>query len=68
MWNMTKTYRDITEFALDGEGFSLISSTSLDLLLLDVMMPSMDGSTTLLKLREFNHLGETPAIFMAAKV
>ena len=41
---------------------------SPDLLLLDVMMPGMDGPTTLEKLREKPSLSETPAIFMTAKV
>jgi two-component system OmpR family response regulator len=39
-----------------------------DLLLLDVMMPGMDGPTTLKALREIPQLAETPAIFMTAKV
>ncbi len=38
------------------------------LLLLDVMMPGMDGPTTLGKLRELSAYAETPAIFMTAKV
>jgi len=39
-----------------------------DLILLDVMMPGMDGPTTLEKLREQHSLATTPAIFMTAKV
>jgi len=39
-----------------------------DLLLLDVMMPGMDGPTTLKALRELPELANTPAIFMTAKV
>jgi len=39
-----------------------------DLLLLDVMMPGMDGPTTLRKLREKPTLAHTPAIFMTAKI
>lgn len=39
-----------------------------DLLLLDVMMPGMDGPTTLAKLRELPELAGVPAIFMTAKV
>ena len=41
---------------------------SPDLLLLDVMMPNMDGPTTLLELRKMPTLATTPAIFMTAKV
>ncbi len=39
-----------------------------DLLLLDVMMPGMDGPTTLRELRKLPGLAETPAVFMTAKV
>ncbi len=39
-----------------------------DLLLLDVMMPDMDGPTTLARLRELMPSAATPVIFMTAKV
>lgn len=39
-----------------------------DLMLLDVMMPEMDGPTTLKNLREIPSLKNTPVIFMTAKV
>ncbi len=39
-----------------------------DLLLLDVMMPSMDGPTTLSELRKLPGTASTPVIFMTAKV
>ncbi len=39
-----------------------------DLILLDVMMPGMDGPTTLKGLREIPALAQTPVIFMTAKV
>jgi two-component system OmpR family response regulator len=39
-----------------------------DLLLLDVMMPGMDGVTTLNELRKLAGLEQTPAMFMTAKV
>ena len=39
-----------------------------DLLLLDVMMPGMDGPTTLQELRNLPDLANTPAVFMTAKV
>ena len=38
------------------------------LLLLDVMMPGMDGPTTLAQLRQLPGLATTPVIFMTAKV
>ena len=72
--------REVTEFALEDEGFELIicssgqealdkaTTQSPDLILLDVMMPGMDGPTTLKKLRELPNLQDTPVIFMTAKV
>jgi two-component system, OmpR family, response regulator len=39
-----------------------------DLILLDVMMPGMDGPTTLARLREHAVLTHTPVVFMTAKV
>lgn len=39
-----------------------------DLFLLDVMMPGMDGPTTLLELRKIPHLDKTPVMFMTSKV
>ncbi|WP_295760793.1 response regulator [Undibacterium sp.] len=39
-----------------------------DLLLLDVMMPNMDGPTTLAELRKLPATANTPVIFMTAKV
>jgi len=38
------------------------------LILLDVMMPGMNGPDTLKALREYEQLETTPAIFMTAKV
>lgn len=39
-----------------------------DLLLMDVMMPGLDGPGTLRRLREHPALADTPVIFMTAKV
>ena len=39
-----------------------------DLILLDVMMPDMDGPATLVELRKLPNTATTPVIFMTAKV
>lgn len=39
-----------------------------DMIILDVMMPGMDGPDTLQKLRSMPELADTPVIFMTAKV
>jgi len=41
---------------------------SPQLLLLDVMMPGMDGPTTLIELRKLTEISDVPVIFMTAKV
>ncbi len=38
-----------------------------DMVLLDVMMPGMDGPTTLLRLRDMPEFRSTPIVFMTAK-
>ncbi|MDY7536879.1 response regulator [Undibacterium sp. RTI2.1] len=72
----------VAQIALEVVGsFSLITCSSgsaalqaietgaiPDLLLLDVMMPSMDGPTTLAELRKLASTSQTPVIFMTAKV
>lgn len=73
--------REVTQFALAvvGEFQLLLCATGdeavhggpsfgPDLVLLDVMMPGMDGPSTLARLRESPALAETPAIFITAKV
>jgi two-component system OmpR family response regulator len=50
------------------EALAVAETFSPDLLLLDVMMPDMDGPATLRALREIPALADTPAIFMTAKV
>lgn len=39
-----------------------------ELILLDVMMPEMDGPATLLALRQLPNLARVPVVFMTAKV
>jgi two-component system OmpR family response regulator len=50
------------------EALAAASTAAADLLLLDVMMPGMDGPTTLKGLRAIPQTAHTPAIFMTAKV
>ena len=50
------------------EALSAASGAGADLLLLDVMMPGMDGPSTLKALRGLPATADTPVIFMTAKV
>lgn len=73
--------RTVTAMALEAVGgFSVIACGSgkealaaapdanADLILLDVMMPGMDGLATLGALRGLARTADTPVIFMTAKV
>lgn len=72
--------REIAHFALEDEGFDIVFCESgvhaiknakkfqPDLILLDVMMPGMDGPTTLKKLRELPGFESIPVVFLTAKV
>ena len=51
-----------------GEALDRAPAFDPQLILLDVMMPGMDGPTTLGKLRELPQFSATPVIFMTAKV
>ena len=50
------------------EALREVEPFSPDLILLDVMMPGIDGPTTLMKLRELSSQSDVPAIFMTAKI
>ncbi len=50
------------------EALAKARSERPDVILLDVMMPEMDGPTTLSKLRETPDTSEIPVIFLTARV
>ncbi len=58
----------VTACASGQEALSAAPTANADLLLLDVMMPGMDGPSTLKALRELPATAKTPVIFMTAKV
>lgn len=51
-----------------GEAMEVAEEYGPDLIILDVMMPGMDGPTTLAELRKKPALRDVPALFMTAKV
>ncbi|MFO8025304.1 response regulator [Thiohalophilus sp.] len=51
-----------------SEALATAQEYAPDLLILDVMLPGMDGPTTLTELRKIPALAETPVLFMTAKV
>ncbi len=59
---------EIQEASSGQEAIQLASTQKPDLILLDMMMPGMDGISTFGKLRELDTAKDTPIIFMTAKV
>lgn len=56
-------------YCVDGrEALNAAKELVPDLLLLDVMMPEMDGPATLRELRKLPEFSTIPAIFMTAKI
>lgn len=51
-----------------NEAVSAAADFAPDMIVLDVMMPGLDGPTTLQELRKISSLADTPAVFMTAKV
>ncbi|AKJ01623.1 response regulator receiver domain-containing protein [Archangium gephyra] len=54
--------------ASGAEAVTKAAAEQPDLILLDVMMPGMDGPTTLGQLRAQEATAKTPVIFMTAKI
>lgn len=58
----------VTAVSSGAEAVAAAAAERPDVVLLDVMMPSMDGPTTLARLRATPRLSDLPIIFMTAKV
>jgi CheY-like chemotaxis protein len=50
-----------------GEGIDVARDKQPDAILLDVMMPALDGPATLAKLREDERTARIPVVFLTAK-
>ena len=56
------------EYAVNGlDALALLSSENFDLILLDIMMPKMDGYEVCNKIKEDNAHSEIPIIFLTAR-
>ena len=58
---------DVTTAGGGGEALKLLADQAFDLVLLDVMMPAVDGFTVCRKIKEDPRLKEIPVIFLTAK-
>ena len=58
----------VEECCAGNEATAKAKQINPDLILLDVMMPGMDGPTTLQELRSIPELAQIPVVFMTAKV
>lgn len=59
---------DLTAAASGPDALALLDGFTPDAVLLDVMMPGMDGPSVLVELRKRPELKATPVIFMTARV
>ncbi len=57
----------VTRAAGGAEALRLLETASFDLVLLDVMMPEVDGFTVCRKIKEDGRLKDLPVIFLTAK-
>lgn len=58
---------DVVAAASGEEALLLAEQHRVDLVLLDVMMPGMDGTETFAALRELDATRDTPIVFLTAK-
>jgi putative two-component system response regulator len=58
---------DVTAAAGGAEALKLLGAHAYDLVLLDVMMPEIDGFTVCRKIKEDPRLKDVPVIFLTAK-
>lgn len=58
---------EVRACASGEEALALAPAWRPELILLDVMMPRMDGPTTLARLRETPELAATPVVFITAR-
>jgi DNA-binding response OmpR family regulator len=68
--NLKRAYREACQFAVDTaadgqEGLYLAQSTEYDLIVLDVMLPALDGASLLRQLRQ--HGQRTPVLVLTAR-
>ena len=64
---LSAEYFDVLTASNGAEALDLCSRSECDIILLDVMMPDMDGPTTFALMRERPHTAKVPVVFMTAR-
>ncbi len=64
---LSKKGYDVTPAQGGKEGLALLAERDFDVVLLDVMMPDVDGYTVCRKIRDDPRFDDTPVIFLTAK-
>ncbi|TNF05667.1 MAG: response regulator [Deltaproteobacteria bacterium] len=59
---------EVVIFSSADEALRGMEEAAPDLILLDIMLPGMDGRALYSKLREIDSFKETPVVFLTAKV
>lgn len=58
---------EVTEASNGEEALALVSDQNFDVIVLDVMMPGLDGPSTLKRIRQTLHGADVPVVFLTAK-
>ena len=58
---------DVTDVGSGEEALNLLEDQAFDVVVLDVMMPGLDGPTTLKRIRDTLHCADWPVVFLTAK-
>ena len=58
---------EVTEASNGEQALALISDRNFDVVVLDVMMPGLDGPSTLKRIRQTLHGADVPVVFLTAK-
>jgi DNA-binding response OmpR family regulator len=66
--NLTWDGHEIIEAAGGAEGLELVSSEPLDAVVLDVMMPNIDGLEALRRIRQRPESADMPVVLISARV